>query len=304
MLARHIQYFLAVAQHQSFTRAATALHVSQPALSQQVRQLEESLGAQLFDRSGRTTRLTDAGEVYLRYAQRASQELQEGKRAIHDVGDLSRGSLRVAVTPTFTTYLVGPLVEAFHGHYPNITLNVREIAQERMEELLLSDELDVGIAFEEVHAQDIEAYPLLVETLALVVGAKHPLAGQRVIGPEALNAESLILLSSEFATREQIDRYCRQHDIRPRVQMEANAISAVIEVVRRTTLSTLLPATIALAHDELVAIELDPLRFQRTAVLMQRKGAYQSAAARAFIELATEVVGRLEKRPGQGGDRS
>lgn len=304
MLARHIQYFLAVAQHQSFTRAATALHVSQPALSQQVRQLEESLGAQLFDRSGRTTRLTDAGEVYLRYAQRASQELQEGKRAIHDVGDLSRGSLRVAVTPTFTTYLVGPLVEAFHGHYPNITLNVREIAQERMEELLLSDELDVGIAFEEVHAQDIEAYPLLVETLALVVSAKHPLAGQRVIGPEALNAESLILLSSEFATREQIDRYCRQHDIRPRVQMEANAISAVIEVVRRTTLSTLLPATIALAHDELVAIELDPLRLQRTAVLMQRKGAYQSAAARAFIELATEVVGRLEKRPGQGGDRS
>lgn len=304
MLARHIQYFLAVAQHQSFTRAATALHVSQPALSQQVRQLEESLGAQLFDRSGRTTRLTDAGEVYLRYAQRASQELQEGKRAIHDVGDLSRGSLRVAVTPTFTTYLVGPLVEAFHGHYPNITLNVREIAQERMEELLLSDELDVGVAFEEVHAQDIEAHPLLVETLALVVSAKHPLAGQRVIGPEALNAESLILLSSEFATREQIDRYCRQHDIRPRVQMEANAISAVIEVVRRTTLSTLLPAAIALAHDELVAIELDPLRLQRTAVLMQRKGAYQSAAARAFIELATEVVGRLEKRPGQGGDRS
>ncbi|PLV21396.1 transcriptional regulator CynR [Pseudomonas guariconensis] len=298
MLARHIQYFLAVAQHQSFTRAATALHVSQPALSQQVRQLEESLGAQLFDRSGRTTRLTDAGEVYLRYAQRASQELQEGKRAIHDVGDLSRGSLRVAVTPTFTTYLVGPLVEAFHGRYPNITLNVREIAQEYMEELLLSDELDVGIAFEEVHAQDIDAYPLLVETLALVVGVKHPLAGQHAIGPEALNAESLILLSSEFATREQIDRYCRQHDIRPRVQMEANAISAVIEVVRRTTLSTLLPATIALAHDELVAIELDPLRLQRTAVLMQRKGAYQSAAARAFIEVATEVAGHLEKRPG------
>ncbi|MFV3380812.1 MULTISPECIES: transcriptional regulator CynR [Pseudomonas] len=295
MLARHIQYFLAVAQHRSFTRAAAALHVSQPALSQQVRQLEESLGALLFDRSGRTTRLTDAGEVYLRYAQKASEQLQEGKRAIHDVADLSRGSLRVAVTPTFTTYLVGPLVEAFHSRYPNITLNVREIAQEHMEERLLADELDVGIAFEEVHAQDIEAYPLLVETLALVVGEKHPLAGQRAIGPEALNAESLILLSSEFATREQIDRYCRQHGIHPRVLMEANAISAVIEVVRRTTLSTLLPATIALAHGDLIALELDPLRLQRTAVLMQRKGAYQSAAARAFIELAKAVAGGLEK---------
>ena len=296
MLARHIQYFLAVAQHHSFTRAAAALHVSQPALSQQVRQLEESLGAQLFDRSGRTTRLTDAGEVYLRYAKRASQELQEAKRAIHDVGDLSRGSLRVAVTPTFTSYLVGPLVEAFHSRYPNITLNLREIAQERMEALLLEDALDVGIAFDEPHAQDIDTCPLLVETLALVVGSQHPLASASSIGPQALNDESMILLSAEFATREQIERYCRQHGIRPQVKMEANAIGAVIEVVRRTTLSTLLPANIVLAHDDLAAIALDPLRLQRTAVLMQRKGAYRTAAAQAFIELAKAVAERLDRR--------
>jgi len=293
MLARHIQYFLAVAEHGSFTRAAATLHVSQPALSQQVRQLEESLGAQLFDRSGRVTRLTDHGEVYLRYARRALLELEEARPALHDVGDLSRGSLRVAVTPTFTTYLVGPLVEAFHQRYPNITLNVRESAQESMEEQLLADQLDVGIAFEEVRAQDIEAEPLLVETLALVVSARHPLAGQRSIGLEALNAESLVLLSAEFATREQIDRYCRQHGIGPCVHMEANTIGAVIEVVRRTGLSTLLPAAITLAHQDLVAIELEPLRLQRTAAILRRKGGYQSAAARAFVEVATEVAGRL-----------
>jgi LysR family cyn operon transcriptional activator len=289
MLARHIQYFLAVAQHQGFTKAAAALHVSQPALSQQVRQLEESLGAQLFDRSGRKTCLTDAGEIYLRYALRAAQELQEGKRAIHDVADLSRGALRIAVTPTFTTYLIGPLVEAFHQRYPNITLNVREVAQEQMEQQLLADELDVGIAFDQAHAQDIDAAPLLVETLALVVGTQHPLAREQAIGLQALNAESLILLSSEFATREQIDRYCNQHAIRPRVVMEANVIGALLEVVRRTRLSTLLPAAIAQAHPELVAIELGPQRLQRTAVLMQRQGAYQSAAARVFIEVAREV---------------
>ena len=172
----------AVAHHQGFTRAAAALHVSQPALSQQVRQLEESLGAQLFDRTGRKTRLTDAGEVYLRYALRAAQELREGQRAIHDVGDLSRGTLRIAVTPTFTTYLVGPLVEAFHCRYPNIVLNVHELAQEHMEHQLLADELDVGIGFDEVHAPDIEAFALLVETLALVVGSQHPLAGERNTG--------------------------------------------------------------------------------------------------------------------------
>lgn len=294
MLARHIQYFIAVANHLSFTRAAAALHVSQPALSQQVRQLEEILGTTLFDRSGRTTRLTDAGEVYLRYAKRAAQELQEAKRAIDDLGDLSRGSLRVGVTPTFTSYLVGPLVEAFHGRYPNITLVVREIAQEAMEELLLADEVDVGIAFDSGHHLDLEAQALLVETLALVVGKQHPLATTASIGLEALNSESLILLSAEFATREQIDSYCRQHNIRPHVQVEANTISALIEVVSRTKLSTLLPATIAQAHEQLVAIELDQQRLQRTAVLMQRKGVYQTAAARAFVELAMKVAKQLE----------
>lgn len=294
MLARHIQYFLAVAEHLSFTKAAAALHVSQPALSQQVRHLEESLGAQLFDRSGRTTRLTDAGDVYLLYARRAHQELREAKNAIHDVSDLSRGSLRIAVTPTFTTYLVGPLIEAFHSRHPKITVNLKEISQERIEELLLAGELDVGIAFDEINTPDIEAIPLLNETLALVVNRKHRLAGERAITSHALSVESLVLLSTEFATRDQIDRYCRKHAIRPQVQMEVNALGAVIEIVRRTHLSTLLPARIALAHDDLVAITLEPERLQRTAVLLRRKEAYLSAAVGVFIELAKEVSSGLD----------
>lgn len=294
MLARHIQYFLAVAEHLSFTKAAAALHVSQPALSQQVRQLEESLGAQLFDRSGRTTRLTDAGDVYLLYARRAYQELREAKNAIHDVSDLSRGSLRIAVTPTFTTYLVGPLIEAFHSRHPKITVNLKEISQERIEELLLAGELDVGIAFDEINTPDIEAIPLLNETLALVVNRKHRLAEERAITSKGLSVESLVLLSTEFATRDQIDRYCRKHSIRPQVQMEVNALGAVIEIVRRTHLSTLLPARIALAHDDLVAITLEPERLQRTAVLLRRKEAYLSAAVGVFIELAKEVSSGLD----------
>lgn len=294
MLSRPIQYFLAVAEHLSFTKAAAALHVSQPALSQQVRQLEESLGAQLFDRSGRTTRLTDAGDVYLIYARRAYQELREAKSAIHDVSDLSRGSLRIAVTPTFTTYLVGPLIEAFHSRHPKITVNLKEISQERIEELLLAGELDVGIAFDEINTPDIEAIPLLNETLALVVNRKHRLAEERAITSKGLSVESLVLLSTEFATRDQIDRYCRKHAIRPQVQMEVNALGAVIEIVRRTHLSTLLPARIALAHDDLVAITLEPERLQRTAVLLRRKEAYLSAAVGVFIELAKEVSSGLD----------
>lgn len=286
MLLRHINYFLAVAEYRSFTRAATSLYVSQPALSQQIKQLEEQLGCQLFDRSGRSVRLTDAGEMYARYARNALQDLQEGKRAINDVKNLSSGELRIAITPTFTTYLIGPLIKVFHERYPKVTLSVKEMSQEQMEQRLLDDEFDVGIAFENVHSADIESQTLLVETLALVVRKDHPLAQESVVNLQILNQQSMVLLSNEFATREQIERYCRQHQVQPKVLMEANSLSAVIEIVRNTQLATLLPSNITGERDELVAIALTPSLLQRTAVLLQRKGAYQTAAAKAFITLA------------------
>ncbi len=289
MILRHIKYFLAVAKHRSFTQAAASLYVSQPALSQQIKQLEDTLGTTLFDRSGRSVKLTDAGEVYARYARKALQDLEEGRRALHDVQNLSRGALRVAITPTFTTYLIGPLIQAFHTRYPNVTLSVQEMSQEQMERQLLDDAFDLGIAFSEVQSADIATQTLLVETLALVVNNNHPLAQYQAIDLQTLSAQSLVLLSHEFVTREQIERYCRTHDIQPKVLMEANSLSAVIEIVRYTQLSTLLPSNIVSNRDELVAIALAPTLLKRTAVLLQRKGAYQSAATAAFIDLAHQV---------------
>ncbi|MDP5292346.1 transcriptional regulator CynR [Oceanimonas sp. CHS3-5] len=289
MLLRHLRYFLAVVEHRNFTRAASALHVSQPALSQQIKQFEESLGTRLFDRSGRSIALTDAGDIYADYARRVLRELEEGKRAIHDVSDLSRGTLRIAITPTFTPYLIGPLVRRFHQRHANIRVQIEEMSQERMEERLLDDDFDLGIAFEEVHHPDIESRFLLEERLALVINREHPLAGQQRLDAQILGSLSLVLLNGEFATREQIDRYCRQHDLQPRVMMEANSVNAVIEVVRNTPLASLLPAQLTQEREDLVALTLTPAELKRTAVLLLRKGAYQSAAARAFMTLAEPI---------------
>ena len=286
MILRHIKYFLAVAEHRSFTRAAASLYVSQPALSQQIKQLEESLEVTLFDRSGRQVKLTHAGEVYAGYAHKALQDLEEGQRALHDVQNLSRGALRIAITPTFTTYLIGPLIKVFHNLYPNITLSIQEMSQEQMEKQLLDDEFDVGIAFAEVHSAEIETQTLLVETLALVVNKDHPLARHQTIDLQTLSEQSLVLLSHEFVTRGQIEHYCRQHSIKPQVLMEANSLSAVLEIIHHTQLTTLLPSNIVSNRDELIAIALAPSLLQRTAVLLQRKGAYQNAATKAFIHLA------------------
>jgi LysR family cyn operon transcriptional activator len=103
--------------------------VSQPALSQQIRELEERMGGQLLDRSGRTARPTDVGEADLRHVQRALDELEVGGRAIRDVQDLSSGALRLGFTPLFAIYLLGPLIRRYRDRFPGIVLTITEMAQ-------------------------------------------------------------------------------------------------------------------------------------------------------------------------------
>ena len=291
MLLRHLRYLLSVVEHHNFTRAAEALHVSQPTLSLQIMQLEEVLQVQLLDRSGRTVRPTDMGEVYLQYARNALRELEAGRRAIHDVHNLSRGSLRIAMTPTFTTYLIGPLMERFSTRYPGIVLKIREMTQDKMESSLGEDSLDLGIAFSEVRSPDIDAKPLFVERLSLMVGTSHPLANQNATLPlKDLQTRSLALLTNDFATRQYLDLFFQAQGIDPHVSIEANSIGAIVEIIRRGQLATILPDPIAHEHVGLRRVSLKPGLPNRTAALLSRKGAYETVAARAFRELLATVL--------------
>ncbi|WP_017591931.1 transcriptional regulator CynR [Nocardiopsis potens] len=284
---RHLRYLLAVAEHANFTRAAEDLHISQPTLSQQVRQLEKALGVQLLDRTGRTVRLTDAGEAYAHYARRALRDLAAAERAVLDVQDLSRGHLRLGMTPTFTVYFIGPLVAGFHARHPGVTFDIKEGSQDRIESALLDDRLDLGIAFSGAHAPGLEASPLFTETLSLVVGPGHAHAGRdRPLPVGAGGGLRLALLSGDFATRGHIDAYFSEHRIRPGIAVEADSITALTEIVRRGPLATVLPDAIARDHPHLQPIPLDPPLPARTVTLLRRDGAYTGAAARAFAALA------------------
>lgn len=234
---RHLRYLIAVAEHGSFTRAAEELRISQPTLSQQIRQLERTVGAQLLDRTGRTVRLTDAGATYAHYARGALRDLAAAERAVTDLADLSRGHLRLALTPTFTAYLVGPLTAGLHAAHPGITVEVREMPQDRIEAGLLADDHDLGLAFDRPHLPGIAAAPLFTETLGLVVAADgagdHPPAGE-ALSVRDLAERRLALLSGDFATRGHVDAYLRAHGVRPHVAVEANSVQALTEIVRRT----------------------------------------------------------------------
>ncbi|MEU4667533.1 transcriptional regulator CynR [Amycolatopsis sp. NPDC023774] len=282
---RHLRYLLAVIECGGFTRAAEELHVSQPTLSQQIKQLERALGVQLLDRTGRVVRPTDAGEAYVRHVRQALRDLASGERAVHDVQDLSRGHLRLATTPTFTTYLVGPLVAELRERHPGVTLTIEERAQDEIEARLLADDLDAGIGFGDSAAPGISATALFEETLSLVCG--------RAVTTVALEDRELALLTRDFVTRTHIDTYFAQHGIDPRITVEANSIQALLEIVRRGPVATVLPDVLAHDHPDLTTIPLDPGFPARTVVLLRRTGAYESAAVRAFLRLLPEVVAKL-----------
>lgn len=284
MLARSLRYFLAIAEHRSFTLAARALFVSQPALSQQIRALEAQLGATLFDRSGKHTRLTEAGETFFDHAQQAVQALQRGKQALNEIADLSRGHLRIALTPTFNAWLTGPLIAQWHRCWPNITLSIDEMPQEEVHQSLRMQQADVGIAFDHCNDSALTQTAFYEETLSLLVGKAHPLSRESTVDLSTLQTTPLVLLNQTFASRLAIDAAFARHAIAPPVAIAVNSVQAALEIVHHSSLATLLPQQIALQAG-LHAVSLRQVLPTRTAVLLTDKQRHESPAVQAFRQL-------------------
>ena len=278
---RSLQYLIAIAEYGSYTRAAEALYVSQPTLSQQIKQLEESLQSPLLDRSGRTVRLTDAGEIYLQHARRAWGELDAGTRAIDDVLDLSRGSLRLGWTP-ITDHLTCCLLENFNSRYPGITLSTLEMPADDIEVAVTEDRIDVGIAFSkpissEGRSGGIETKMLFEETLCLAIGNAHPRAGQKErMSAKEFEKESLVQLNTDFALRRIVDQYCRDNNIAPHIAIETDSLSVIIELIQVGPLATVLPKSIIRTQCGLYPIVLAPVLPNKAITLISRKGGYKS----------------------------
>ena len=290
---RSLRYLLAVAEHRSFTRAAEALFVSQPTLSQQIKHLEEELGAQLLDRSGRSVRLTDAGVIFSDFAGRALRELEAGKRAIHDVQDLSRGSLRLGTTP-ITEHLASLLLDNFNLQHPGITISIQEMSQDQIESDLAADSIDLGIAFtssmlNQNFSDELEVQFLFLQPLALVVGAQHPCAKRETpLSINELGNEKLALLNNNFALRGEINKYCTDYGIAPSIVLESNSLSVIIETVRYGRCATILPCSIACAQNGLFPVIMRPSLPHHTITLVMRKSAYRNRACSVFADMAKQ----------------
>src|SRR5215207_5895588 len=279
-----IEAFLEVARRQNLSRAAEALFVSQPTLTARLQSLESSLGEQLFVRTRRGMRLTEAGEAFLPYAEHAVTALADGRERLGELRRGVAGRLVLGAPPTVSTYTLPALLARFSAAHPNVRLAVKTGTSEEILQMVLHDQVQLGI-MRSLHHTELESVPLYTDALVLIAGPGHRLAG-----PGDLAGEVLVLFGRSSSFLEFTTATFRQAGVLPRSVLELDNIEAAKKMVERGLGVSLVPAsTVAaeLAAGTLTRIELvDAAPVRREIVAVRRiDGGPPSGAAGLFLEM-------------------
>src|SRR5712691_12244807 len=251
---RHLRYFLAVAEAGSFSRAANRLGISQPNVSQQMRDLEVALRVSLFQRRGKRILLTSAGLIFQEHARAILRQLENFLEELNREPGQLRGTLHVGVVPILNVALVPHLLGLFAAAHPGISLTVEEISSTEIETALEEGRMDVGLGFLTRHSPNLRYERLCTDEFALIVAKNHPWADRRVINFSQLHKQRLLQLPDTFVMRRMTDEICRKHQVRPHMVAEINAI----ETLLRSLASSNVNAEDCIAREGELEIKSDP----------------------------------------------
>jgi LysR family transcriptional regulator, cyn operon transcriptional activator len=284
MELRHLRYFLAIAERSHFGEAAEELMVSQPTLSQQMKDLESELGCALFERVGRGVKLSQAGELYREVARRALSVLEEGESMLREFEQLLRGSLSIGVVQTVNAYLIPPVATKFVREYPKVKLLIEELSADEIEDRLGKAMLDLGISFAPSTGVHLTSEPLFEEELVLVVHSQHRWSKRKSIQIKSIADEPLSLLRRGYCTRRIIDEAFRSAEARLHVAVELNSIAGLLAVVQAGGPPTILPK-LGVNSNALHMVRLEKPTPKRTVCLLTAKSKPALRARDVFIEL-------------------
>jgi len=285
MELRHLRYFLAVADARSFTRAAERLHVTQPTLSHQIKQLETLVGTVLFERGAKEIDLTAAGRLFKPYCERVLKEIESSELAISELEGLMRGSLRMAVFHSFSHSMLPPILSEFALRYPGVHVTARLVPRVDMERDLINAELDLAVAYISDDNDQIVADRLFDEELVLVVGSKHSYAARKSMPMGDLAKLPLVLLTPEFGARQFVDRFFAGAGLKPHVMLEMNAIEPIMATIRDSRLASVLSAGAIVDMSGLHIVRLTEPAPRRSVGILWRRNGHRSAAARAMADM-------------------
>lgn len=231
MELHQLRYFCAIVRAGSFTRAAEQLGIAQPSLSQQIKRLEKDLGSALFERLGRSVRLTSSGEGLHRMALGILRQVAEAETRIAALNE-GYDSLRVGVIPTIMPYFIARRIGDFQRRYPRVNPQFREETTSQLVEALQAGEIDLAVVSLPVPKAEIVCSELFREELLLVVPRKHPLCGRPVVNLQDLRNERLLLLKEGHCLRDDVLTACTRAKAELRSVFETNQMESIFELVR------------------------------------------------------------------------
>jgi LysR family hydrogen peroxide-inducible transcriptional activator len=231
MELHQLRYFCAVADTGSFSRAAEQSHVSQPSLSQQILKLEDELGARLFDRLGRSVRLTDLGKTFLPRARAVLRELEAARGDVVEGREYVGGPVTVGVIPTVAPYLLPPLLTSFSRKFPQVQLTVVEEITPVLLERVRAGTIDVAILALPIRGHEFDSFPVLTERLFAALPPKHKLSSRQSLSLKDLRAEPFLLLRDGHCFRDTAVAACDRARLHPRIVFESGQFSSILSMV-------------------------------------------------------------------------
>ena len=279
-----LRYFCAVAELGSFSRAAEHSHVSQPSLSQQILKLEAELGARLFDRLGRSVRLTDAGKSFLPRARAVLRELAAARGDVSESKDSVSGHISVGVIPTVAPYFLPPVLASFSRRFPEAAVSIIEEITPALLERLRAGSLDLAILALPVRGHEFESLPLLTESFYAALPVRHRLARRKTIGLRDLRKEPFLLLRDGHCFRENTVAACDRARVSPQVVFESGQFSSLLGLVRAGVGVSLVPAmAVDHNHMQLRFVRISDPHATRTIGALTLRGRSLSRAHHAFL---------------------
>lgn len=278
-----LRYVCAVAETGSFSRAAERCQIAQPSLSQQVLKLEEDLGAKLFDRLGRSVRLTEAGRAFLPHARSILEQMEIARSSVAQKNADVRGSVSLGVIPTISPYLVPRYTANFAKRFPDARLRIVEDVTPVLIESLRELSIDIAILALPLRHKDLEVFPLKTEPLFAVLPKDHRLARAAAVSLKDLRGEPFVMLRDGHCFRDLSLATCARARITPNIAFESGQFSSLFGMVAAGVGISLVPE---MAIDRNVGcryIKLSDARATRTVVAAVLRGRSFNHVQRAFL---------------------
>jgi len=298
MTLRQLQCFAAVARNLSFTRAADELHLTQPAVSMQVRQLEQQAGLPLTEQFGRKVHLTEAGEEVFRYAKSILHLVDEMDDVLDKLKGFAGGRLRIAAISS-ANYFAPRLLGTFHQRFPDVGVSINVTNQTAVVRQVIDNDVDMAIMGQPPDDPQLEATPFMENPLIIVAPPDHPLAARKRIPLKALETETFLIREPGSGTRGAMQRFFREHKLKLRTGMELGSLSSIKQGVQAGLGLGLLPrgaVETEVSLGRLVELRLEDMPIERHWYVVMHKGKRLSIAAEEFRQLLIkEAVGLLAR---------